>query len=257
MSVLVLASAKSSPGVTTSCVALAGVWPQAHEVRIIEADPDGGTLAARFGLPTDPGLSSLAVASRRSGASDEIDRHSQPLRGGEVGVLVAPPTAERVARSLGMLADRLPAELRAAEGDTLVDIGRVRPGSPAWSLVETADAVLLVARPRVEELQQLPARLRALRTTSCRIGLLLVGDRPYPRSEVAAVLGVEVIGVLADDPKGAAALSGEGPGRLTRSPLLRSARDVADVLMTWSTSPLEPAMPAATEIADRRAEVAP
>lgn len=259
MSVLVLASAKSSPGVTTACVALAGVWPKERAVRIVEADPDGGTLAARHGLAAEPGLSTLAVASRRSVAGDEIARHSQPLPGGEVSVLVAPPTAEQVGRSLGILADRLPNSLRMDDSDTLVDVGRIRPVTPAWSLVEAADAVLVVARPRVEELQQLPARLRGLRATAARVGLLLVGNQPYPPAEVAAALDVEVVGVLADDPRGAAALNGEGPGRLARSPLLRSARDVADLLVAWSTPPVaaRPAPDATAEMPERPAEVRP
>lgn len=254
MSVLILASAKSSPGVTTACLALAGVWPQGREVRIVEADPDGGTLAARLGLAAEPGLSTLAVASRRSPAGDDV-RHSQRLPGGEVSVLVAPPTAEQVARSLAMLADRLPSSLRAMEGDTLVDIGRIRPGTPAWPLVEAADAVLVVARPRVEELQQLPARLRALRSVPSRVGLLLVGDEPYPRAEVAAALDVEVLGVLADDPRGAMALRGDASGRLARSALMRSARDIADLLVTWSAPPVAAPTPSRPETAGRPAEV--
>lgn len=259
MSILVLASAKSSPGVTTACLALAGVWPQGRGVRIIEADPDGGTLAARLGLAAEPGLSTFAIASRRAAASDEVGRHSQTIPGGEVTVLVAPPTGEQVGRSLGILADRLPSCLREDDGDALVDIGRIRPGTPAWPLVEAADAVLLVARPRVEELQQLPARLRALRAAGSKVGLLLVGDEPYPRTEVASALDVEVVGVLADDARGAAALYGEGDGRLARSALVRSARDVADLLATWSTAAVvAPRSPsAATEAAGRPAEVVP
>lgn len=210
MSLIVLASAKASPGVTTACVALSAVWPDSRQVRIVEADPDGGVLAARLGLPSEPGLSTLAVSGRRSLTGDVFAQHIQVLSGGEVGVLLAPPTAEQVHRSLGLLGGRLAALLtRPQTADTLVDAGRLRQGAAAWPLVESADAVLLVARPRLDELQQLPARLRSLRTTSARAGLILIGDSPYPPSEVAAALHVEVVGVLADDPRGAAAINGQ------------------------------------------------
>lgn len=256
MTLLVFASAKSSPGVTTACLALAAVWPPDREVRIIEADPDGGTLAARLGLAADPGLSTLAVASRRSLSDEELARHLQPIPGGNVPVLVAPPTAEQVARSLDMLGDRLLSHLRGLATDALIDVGRLRPGGPAWPLAQSADAVLLVARPRVEELQQLPARLRSLRATPGRVGLLLVGDRPYPPAEVAAALDVEVVGELVDDQRGAAALNGDTRQDLARSPLLRSARDLADVLATWSDPTVANSEPAAqSPIADRTAEV--
>ena len=51
MTVLVLGSVKASPGVTTLTLALALTWPRRASagVRIVEADADGGTLAARLG----------------------------------------------------------------------------------------------------------------------------------------------------------------------------------------------------------------
>ena len=61
--------------------------------------------------------------------------------------------------------------------------------------------------------------------------LLLVGEHPYPAKEVGAFLACKVIGVLADDPVGAAILPLETAlRRLERSPLLRSARSTADQL---------------------------
>jgi hypothetical protein len=60
------------------------------------------------------------------------------------------------------------------------------------------------------------------------VRLVLVGERPYPPAEVASVLGVGVIGVVADDPRSAAPLRGDGNAHgLARLPLLRSARALA------------------------------
>ncbi len=63
------------------------------------------------------------------------------------------------------------------------------------------------------------------------VGVVLVGRRPYGPTEVAANLGVEVLGVLADDAKGAAAIDGTGGSRrFGTSALVRSARVVAAAL---------------------------
>jgi hypothetical protein len=245
MSLLVLGSAKASPGVSTTVLALAATWPTDRHVQIIEADPDGGVLAARQGLPSEPGLSTLAVSSRRSLAPQDLDVHLQAPAGSDIRFLVAPPAAEQSRRSLGLAATPLATALPRLDGiDTIVDAGRLRPDSEAMPLVEAADAVLLIARPRVDELQQLPARLRALRPTLARVGLLLIGDKPYPPAEVAVALDVEVVAVIADNRRAAEALGGVGSAaHLGRSPLLRSVRNAGEAIRAWlpSTEPADPA----------------
>lgn len=238
MSLLVLGSAKASPGVTTTALALAATWPTDRHVQVIEADPDGGVLAARQGVPSEPGLSTLAVSSRRSLSPSDPAPHLQSPAGSDVRLLVAPPAAEQARRSLQLAAAPLAAALRGlADTDAIVDVGRLRPDSEAMSLVEAADAVLLVARPRLDELQQLPARLRALRPTLARVGLLLIGDEPYPPAEVAVALAAEVVGVIADDRRAAEALGGAGgSSRLGRSSLMRSARTAGDAIRAWIAS---------------------
>ena len=55
-----------SPGATTALLAAAAVWPTS-DVTVVEADADGGVLAARFGLslhPDAPTLMSLLAATR-------------------------------------------------------------------------------------------------------------------------------------------------------------------------------------------------
>src|SRR5205823_3340547 len=100
------------------------------------------------------------------------------------------------------------------------------------ALVEEADAVVVVARPRLAELHRLAARAEELRGIAPAVAIVLVGERPYGPDEVAGQLGIEVAGVIADDPFGARLLAGE-PGRpraLHRSALLRSARALAATL---------------------------
>lgn len=242
MSLLVLGSAKASPGVTTTVLTLAATWPADRHVQIIEADPDGGVLAARQGVPAEPGLSTLAVSSRRSLSPYDLAGHLQMAAGSDVRLLVAPAGAEQAGRALGLAATPLAAALPELDQiDTIVDAGRLRPDSLAMPLVEAADAVLIVARPRLDELQQIPARLRALRPTLARVGLLLIGDRPYPPAEVAVALDADVVAVIADDRRAAEALGGVGEAsRLGRSPLLRSVRNAGEAIRAWLPSP-EPA----------------
>lgn len=235
MSTVLLGSAKAAPGVTTAVLALASVWPPDRPLLVVEADPDGGVLAARCGLAAEPGLATLAVAGRRSLDPGGLTRHSQSLPGPDVAALVGPPAAEQTRRALDLCAQALAGVLGDLAGaDVLIDAGRLGPSTAAWPLVHASDSVLLVARPQLEELQLLPARLRALRPVACRVGLLLVGERPYPPTEVAAALDVPVIGVLADDANAAAALGGERRGAgLARSALVRTARDTVTAVRAW------------------------
>lgn len=238
MSLFVLASAKASPGVTTTALALAATWPVDRQVQVVEADADGGTLAARLSLPSEPGLATLAVSSRRSLTCDDLAAHRQQPAGSDVEVVVAPPSAEQARRALALAVEPLAQVLvDLPDTDTFVDVGRLRPGGEVEPLLRTADAVLVVCRPRVDEVQHLPARLRALRPTLARVGLLLVGDRPYPPAEVAAALDTEVVAVLADDRRAAHALVGaDGARHLRRSPLLRSVRDAGEAIRAWTAA---------------------
>ena len=128
-------------------------------------------------------------------------------------------------------AGRLAGLLEQVEVDVLIDAGRL-PATPlAGPLLETADRVLLVVRPRVEELTALAHRLPHLAGLGPAPQLLLVGDRPYGPDEIGDTLQVPVIGVLAHDPDTADALAAAGPiRRLARSPLLRSATGIVDTL---------------------------
>ena len=54
MPLIALASVKGSPGVTTTCLALAAAWPARRRL-VIEADPAGGDLGPWLGLPRAPG----------------------------------------------------------------------------------------------------------------------------------------------------------------------------------------------------------
>ena len=228
------ASARSSPGVTTAMLACASVWP--GRVLLVEASEDGGALAARFGLPVEPGLTTLAAASRHTSNGDGpaglLVEHVQPLPGTDrIEVLVGPASLEPAQALLRAAVGRLTDVLEAAEKDVLIDVGRL-PASPlAGPLLQRTDRLLLVVRPRVEELTALAHRLPHLTGLGPPPELLLIGDRPYGPDEIADTLRIPVLGVLPNDPDTAEALAAAGPSRwLARSPLLRSATGIVDLL---------------------------
>jgi hypothetical protein len=227
------ASARSSPGVTTATVACASVWP--GPVLLVEAGEDGGSLAARFGLTFEPGLTSLAAASRHDPSAVEVADHVQPVPGTDsrVGVLAGPPATEPAQALLRSAGARLAGLLEGVEPAVLIDAGRLSAAPAAAALLAGVDRLVLVARPRLDELQTLSHRLPMLTGLAPSVELVLVGDKPYPRGEVADTLAVPVAGVLADDPHAAEALAGLRTGRgLGRSRLLRTASSLVDTLTT-------------------------
>lgn len=233
MSLVAVAAAKASPGVTTTAVALAAVWPRPRAVLLVEGDPAGGDLAARFGLGSEPGLVTLAAARRAAAAAATVAAHAQALPGG-LRVVAGPPAAEQAAAALGLLGPELLAGLAGLEGiDVLADLGRLDPASPALPVARAADLLVLVARPVLAELQHLAWRAAALREGCRALALLLVGSGPYPPGEVAKALGVEVVGTLPADPHGAGLLGGvpAGAARLRQAPLVRAARTLVDALV--------------------------
>ena len=246
MSVTVLGAVRSC-GTTTLGVALAATWPAARRVLLVELDPAGGTLAAASGWAAEPSLVSLAAAARRSREPGAIWEHCQHLPGGGA-VLAAPAGAEQTRGAAGMLAGFL-ARLGELDADVLVDVGRLDPTTPMPSIATGAGRVVLVARPRLADLHALATFVEA-RTVGASpleaggMGLVLVGDGPYPDDEVAGALGIEVLGRLPWDPQ-AAELLASLPGsdrQLRLSPLVRAARTLADRLAA-GTAPTFPVAP--------------
>ena len=232
MSMIAIGSAKSW-GTTTAAMALAAVWPSDRRLLLAEFDPAGGDLAARFGLPGEPGLVSLAAAARRRLTEAEVWEHTQSLPGG-LAVLVGPPSAEQSHAAIKAVAGRFVAVLGEADADVFVDCGRLGPGTPVLEVAHQAALAVLVARPTVEEVTHLRARVEALRPAPAEVVVVLVGERPYPAAQVAAAVGAEVVGVLADDPRAAELLAGRGSGdrALRRSALIRSAAETAEAIWT-------------------------
>ena len=250
MSLIVLASDKGSPGVTTTAVALAGVWPR--RAILAECDPAGGDLVYRVpaegGAPLNPniGMLSLATTARHGLSAHQLEVHLQRMHGG-LELVTGLATGDQSAGLaglwgvLGRAFDSLP------DADVLADVGRVDAGSPALDLMAAAASVVLIARTSAEQIAHVRDRALSLlqrvgggtATASgglgVPIGVVLIVD-PKQRARLTAQvdellrnsgLPVKVIGTVADDPDGADLINGRGRGRLDRTLLIRSAREVA------------------------------
>ena len=247
-----LCSVKGSPGATTAALAMAARWP-AGEAIVLEADPSGGDLSARFGLPTSPGLVSLAAAARRQTAAEVVAEHCQRLPGG-LPVVVGPVSAEQARAALSALGSRGQPTLQAAAGSpdcaVLVDAGRLDSSSPALPLVRGADALVVLARPRADELSHLATLLTPVATWARTPGLVLVGEGCSNR-EAEGELGVPVMARLPHDRSGASMLCGHPRGRRPdRSALgqacARLARTLIDHIRAHRTDDAEVAVRATT-----------
>jgi MinD-like ATPase involved in chromosome partitioning or flagellar assembly len=233
MSVIALASAKGSPGVTTAALALAAVW--SRRVLVAECDPAGGDLACWFGLPSTPGLLSLAPAARRRLSSADVWAHVQVISG-SLPVLLGVVRPDQ-ANALGPLWQALPAGFADIGTDVLVDCGRLDADPPTLPLLRAADVAVIVARPDAAGIAHVEPRLETLAHAGVAAAVVLVGERPYRASEVQAALAergtpTDIVGGVADDRAAAKRLAG-APGSdraLGRSLLIRSARVLADTL---------------------------
>lgn len=248
MALIVVAADKGAPGVTTTALALASVWP--NPVLLAECDPAGGDLMFRFPAPDgrqiDPrrGLLSLAVAGRRDYHQQQVWSHAQKIHGG-LDVLVGVTNAEQGA-GLGTLWRPLGAMLAVLPGaDVIADCGRLGSEGPAYDLLAEAAIVLLVTRPDLGSVIRLRDRAAAVTAAAQRHGrrgivpgVLVIADPKNlkgAQAEVAhalhqAGLPVRLVCGMADDPKGAELLSGTWGGRLDKALLIRTAREIAGQL---------------------------
>lgn len=269
---IAVTSAKGGPGVSTLCLAMGLQWPR--RVLLVDADPAAGDLLAGWygghGL-AGRGLLALSVASRAASMERELWSQVLPLVQGEARSWLLAGVAEpQQSRSVDWrrLASVL-ASLNYGRDpvDAVVDLGRLRPAAEMSRpdaagpepFVVHADLVVLVCHGTVAGVRAAQLRVTQLRSMlSYRFGGasdgLLVGvcvGGPYERAEVAAQLGIPVLGKVPVDRRAADVLLGGAPqprGWL-RAPLMRSARDLAQVLVATAAA-RQPAIDPKGELQD-------
>jgi hypothetical protein len=228
-----LLAAKGSPGVTTTAVLLAAVWPA--PAVLLEADPAGGDLRCWYadaaGQPLRPDLGVVSLlaghqAARMTGTSG-LAAHTQTLPGG-LPVVVGPSSPVQ-AEALRGAWPQLAAAITAHDADVLVDLGCCRgPDSQVTDPVLGAcDQVLLVCRGSVASVlhtRDLLAQLQQRSTAE----VLLIGTAA-DRDDVARALGAprDQVHLLPHDAAAAAALAGAWTRKLDRSPLVAAVRHLA------------------------------
>ncbi|HEX8771021.1 MAG TPA: hypothetical protein VF711_09675 [Acidimicrobiales bacterium] len=242
MSLVVVASAKSSPGATTLAELLVTLRPSPARCVLVDCDPAGGEWMLRPGVTAEPGLVTLAMAGRRDLEAGAVFGHLQTLAGMEV--LIGPAAARQAASALEILGDRLGAHLRALDAvDVVADCGRLAQGSPARGVVAAADLVVVVARPTAPEMIHVASCVEQLQQDGLAVAVVLAAGQPgrrqlaYDPAEVAQALGAPVLGVVDHDPVAAARLWAH-PGLAAgarRSRLVRSAQKVAAAVFAAGT----------------------
>jgi hypothetical protein len=244
MALLAVAADKGSPGVTTTALSLAAIWPR--RCVLAELDPFGGDIAYRLrgprGVPLSPetGLITLAVGARRGGAPDQLFEHVQRLGGG-LEVLLGLSSGDQAGGMAGLWGPLARVLDRTPGVDVIADCGRLYSQAPTLDVLQNASAVLLVTRPTIDGVAHLRARLAALGSqlrssmpdgVPLFVVVIAAARDDKSAGEIALVLRqsqvpATVLGRIGYDPAGAGMITGEWVGRLDRSLLIRSARDVA------------------------------
>ena len=230
MALIALASASGSPGVTTTALGLALLWPR--PVLLVEADPTGGfgLLAGYFRGTRAYGAGLVELALTASEVADALADVAQPIEGSQASFVAGSRSHTQVSalRDLWQpLAEAL-AGLEPTGQDVIVDAGRLGLNGSPEPLLAGADLTLLLTRTTLPALSAIRSWADSLQHGTFewqQSGVLLVGEgQPYNTREVADVLKLPVIAALADDP-GSAAVFHRGaapPRHLETGALARS-----------------------------------
>ncbi|WP_051400201.1 hypothetical protein [Haloechinothrix halophila] len=268
MAVIVMVSAKCSPGVSASLAALAYAWPR--RVLLADCDPAGGDLAAGWlghwlfdnRLDTGRGVLSFATDTRHASVGEAalLAPHVQQvpvapharllagLSGPAQHTSVGDGGWRRVAQALG--------DASATGGwDVLIDVGRHSPATPR-PLFAIADRVLVGVRPVPRQVVATRPLLPVLssRVEPGTLAMAAVASSTVGARDVRRALGLPVAVELPHDARTAAVFAdGDRAGEpLSRAPLVVAARSAAAHLQT--TLNLRPP-PAPLDAAPARADV--
>jgi hypothetical protein len=245
LAVVVLCSAKGAPGVTTSAMLLAALWPR--PVVLVDADTAGGDVALRVpgpdGRPLNPdrGLLTLLPIARRGIAPQALREHLQELSGGTQ--VIAGLGSSEQAQAVSSLWPVLGETLARAEYDVIVDAGRVGPHSVHLPVLQQADLVVTVLRPGLTAVIHAREQVRGLTRVLTppprgpAHGLLIL--HPVKRDTLIAETRASVasanpglldLGQLAWDPQAALLFEGRPVPRPERTMLVRSGGEVVSAV---------------------------
>jgi hypothetical protein len=238
VSILLLASAGHSPGVTGLGVALALTWPE--PVLLVDAnrEPDQTVLAGHLqGVdPGGRGLGGLLQAHReRRPLGECLPSMTVPLHGEEGRDFLPGFSHPGMVDLFGPVWPELATTLEAAGRTVLVDAGRITPSGLQPALVAASSGVAVVTGSRLVDLAALRLYLPLVVAAAGaeRVGLVVVGPgRPYGSGEIGHRFGVDVWAKLAWQPAEAAvfAAGGAAPRRLMASSYVEDVRALGQTL---------------------------
>lgn len=230
MAVITLASASGSPGVTTTALGLALLWPR--PVLLVEADPTGGSglLAGYFRGTREYGAGLIELALTSSDVGDALAELAQPIEGTGVSFVAGTRshTQSGALRDLWQPLSEALTDLESTGQDVLIDAGRLGLSGSPEPLLANADLTLLLTRSNLPALSALRSWADSVQSGTIdwqQSGVLVVGEgQPYGSREVSQVLNLPVIATLAGDPESAAVFhrGAPPPRRFDSGPLARS-----------------------------------
>jgi cellulose biosynthesis protein BcsQ len=242
---------------TTTAVAIAAGWPthRDDDVVVLEADPNGGSLAAWLDTPAQPSLATIvANAGTDSGRSHRtvLDTADTMTLRSDAGVrFIANAVRSRAAhRAVAESALVVVPALAGAPAVVLADVGRHRVGDTPSPALRAADVVVVVHRQAAASapaatvrIERLVESVEELARLDAAFVLAVIGRSPFDPFEIGQFVDHAVpdtlghIAALSDDPLAAATLagrSGVSAKRLRRLPLMRDAArlagDLADLV---------------------------
>lgn len=231
-------SAKGSPGVTTTTLAVGSCWPRTAVV--LDADPVGGDVPAGLGRAQWPDGARLAdvVVDARS-MSVEAALRRRVHRPAEFGPLVVAGFGARGQASGMPWHDLVDAFAQLSDADVLADCGRYEHVDGVAPVIAASDVVVLVTGSSLRAARATARVVPALRELlgidpgDPQLSLVVVRpDQPYSSREIVDGCMVALLGEIPDEP-GAAAVWSDGakPGRaFARSGLQRAAARLAGQL---------------------------
>lgn len=250
MAVVALTSAKGSPGVSTTALAMAMTW--SRPVLLLEADTAGSSSILpgyfRGGIMHDVGLVDLAMAHRDGDLLDSVYRSSIPIPGAGHARLIPGLSSPVQARTMMQAWEQIAAAMHTMDQhgtDVIIDAGRLGTIGGPMPLLRSADAVILVTRSNLPVIAALRAAIPVLREDLHTNGqgddvlsLVVVGQgKPYPAKDISDAIDVPTLAVIDFDPTGAEVLSygSTAPRRYDSSGFARSVRTVTSALGTQLT----------------------
>lgn len=186
-------SIRGAPGATSWALLLGAAWPRELSARrvVLEADPAGGVIGARYGLGVEPGAVRMVTGMRRNGDSsiqlEEVAREIEP----DLFVVPGPESGEQARPVWREGARSVAGRLAMDESVWLVDIGRTDETNPSLAFVDDAALTVVVIGSRQEDLVQLPTRVAALRERCERVAVIVSGSCAFGSEDVRQFCGAD------------------------------------------------------------------